>query len=387
MEPAAFNDLEKILTDRGSSAAIARLCEILREQKDYASLFYALLLKKRHELGVSPIPTGSAQELPEHTHEAYEEAIRLAGREVGRLYLEQGDIPRAWMYFRMLGENEPVKAALDKYQPKENDDVQQLVDIAFHQGVHPQKGFDFLLERYGICSAITTVGSQEMGMAPDVRDYCIRKLVRALQAELCQRLKADIAQREGSTPQGTTVRELIAGRDWLFSDDFYHIDISHLGAVVQMSVFLPAGEELAMARELCEYGKRLSPRFLGQGEPPFEDQYQDYAVYLAALAGEGVEEGVDHFRAKADKANPENEGTRPAEVLVNLLLRLGRPAEALAVARRHLASVNSRPLGCPSIVELCQRTKDYRALAHVAREQGDLVHFVAGLVAEEGSDR
>ena len=57
--------------------------------------------------------------------------------------------------------------------------------------------------------------------------------------------------------------------------------------------------------------------------------------------------------------------------------------EALSVARKHLASVNSRPLGCPSIVELCQRTKDYRALADIAREQGDLVHFVAGLVAEK----
>src|SRR5207249_10048110 len=127
------------------------------EQKDYASLFYGLLLKKRYALAVSPIPTGPAQELPEHTHEAYEEAIRLAGREVGRLYLEQGDIPRAWAYFRMLGENEAVKAALDRYQPKENDDVQQLVDIGFHQGVHPQKGLDLLVDRFGLCSAITMV--------------------------------------------------------------------------------------------------------------------------------------------------------------------------------------------------------------------------------------
>jgi hypothetical protein len=152
-----------------------------------------------------------------------------------------------------------------------------------------------------------------------------------------------------------------------------------------MSIFLTTGEELSMARELCEYGKRLSPRFLGAGEPPFENQYQDYAVYLAALAGDAVEEAIAHFQAKVDKADPENEGTRPAEVLVNLLLRLERPEEALAVARKHLASVNSRPLGCPSIVELCQRTKNYRALADVAREQGDLVHFVAGLVAEKGA--
>jgi hypothetical protein len=283
----------------------------------------------------------------------------------------------------MLGENEAVKSAFEKYQPKEDDDVQQLVDIAFHQGVNPQKGFDLLLERFGICSAITMVSSQEMGMPGDVRDYCIRKLVRALHAELCQRLKAEIGHHEGSAPDVASVKELIAGRDWLFADDFYHIDISHLGAVVQMSIFLTTGEELSMARELCEYGKRLSPRFLGAGEPPFENQYQDYAVYLAALAGDNVEAAIAHFQAKVDKADPENEGTRPAEVLVNLLLRLERPEEALAVARRHLASVNSRPLGCPSIVELCQRTKNYRALADVAREQGDLVHFVAGLVAEK----
>ena len=55
-------------------------------QKDYASLFYALLLRKRQQLGVSPMPTGPASELPPYAHADYEEAIREAGREVGRLY-------------------------------------------------------------------------------------------------------------------------------------------------------------------------------------------------------------------------------------------------------------------------------------------------------------
>src|SRR5438093_2218591 len=300
MDSEAFDDLASTMARGGPAQTIDKMCQILREKKDYASLFYALLLKKRFELGVSPIPTGSAQELPEETHEPYEEAIRLAGREVGQLYLEQGDIPRAWVYFRMLGENEAVKAALDKYQPKEEDDVQQLVDIAFHQGVNPQRGFDLLLERFGICSAITMVSSQEMGMPADVRDYCIRKLVRALHAELCQRLKAEIGHHEGSAPDVASVKELIDGRDWLFADDFYHIDISHLGAVVQMSIFLSAGEELAMARELFEYGKRLSPRFLGAGEPPVESQYHDYAVYLAGLSGDACQEAVSNLKAYVD---------------------------------------------------------------------------------------
>jgi hypothetical protein len=148
-----------------------------------------------------------------------------------------------------------------------------------------------------------------------------------------------------------------------------------------MSIYLCPGEELNKARELCEYGQRLSPRFRYATEPPFDDQYRDYGIYLASLAGDQVEEAIAHFRAKVDKADPETDGTRPAEVLVNLLLRLDRPEEALAVARRFLASADQRPLTCPGITELCQRTKDFKTLAEVAREQGDPVHFVAGLIA------
>ena len=96
--------------------------------------------------------------------------------------------------------------------------------------------------------------------------------------------------------------------------------------------------------------------------------------------GDKVEEGIAHFRKKADEADPETIGTYPAQVLVNLLLRLNRLPEALAVARRHLASADGRQLSCPSISELCQRANDYGTLAEVAREQGDAVHFVAGMI-------
>jgi hypothetical protein len=171
------------------------------------------------------------------------------------------------------------------------------------------------------------------------------------------------------------------GHGWLFEDEFYHVDVSHLSSVVQMSTALSAGQALEQARELCEYGQRLSPRFRYAGDPPFEDRYRDFGVYLAILAGDRVEEALAHFRAKADNADPETVGSYPAEVLVNLLLRLDRPAEALDVARRHLAGVTDRPLTCPGVVELCQKVRDYRTLAEVAREQGDAVHYVAGLIA------
>jgi hypothetical protein len=381
MDSGMFDDLQQCLAAKGPAAAIDRLCTLLRDRKDYPALFYALLLKKRHELGVSPIPTGPSQDLPEAAHEPYEQAIREAARLVGGLMLEKGNIPHAWAYFRMIGEPEPVARALEKVQPAETDDIQQLIEIAYHHGVLPRKGFDWILERYGICNAITTVTSQELSLPADVRDYCLKRLVRALNAELYERLKAEIVRREEKEPSEATVRSLMAGRDWLFEDEFYHIDISHLGAVVQMSVYLPPGEELEMARELCAYGQRLSPRFQQQADPPFDDFYRDHGVYLAVLAGEEVEKGLAHFRAKVDNTDPEEAGTRPAEVLINLLLRLDRPAEALAAARQHLVKVDNRQLICPGITELCQRANDYRTLAEVAREQADPVHFMAGLLA------
>jgi hypothetical protein len=380
MDTAFFDRLQQTLKRQGSAPAIAELCTALREQKDYGNLFYALLLKKRYDLGVSPVPTEAAQALPEAAHAPYEDAIREAGRLVGGLYLAEGDIPRAWAYFRMLGEVEPVTRALDNYHFKEGEDPQAVIEIAFHQGVHPRKGFDWILERYGICSSITMVSGQEFAQ-PEIREYCIKGLVRALYEQLRERLADEVARHESRPADGRSVRQLMEGNDWLFEDEFYHVDVSHLGSIVQLSIHLSAGPELEMARELCAYGQRLSPRYQYAGEPPFENQYQDYAHYLAVLAGD-PEAGIEHFRTKLEKSDPNEVGTFPAEVLVNLLVRINRPREALAIARRYLTrpDVNGRP-NCPSIVELCRLTNDYQTLAEVAREQGDPVHFLAGLLA------
>jgi len=381
MDPQRFDDLEQTLRQSGPGAAIDRLCRQLEEERDYASLFYALLMKKRHELGVSPVPTGSNTDLPAAAHQGFEEGIRDAARTVGDLYLRAGQIPQAWAYFRMLGEVGPVARALAQVEPRDDEDCQPLIDIAFHQGVLPEKGFEWVLRRYGICSAITTLSGGELPFPPEVRAGCIRTLVRALHAELLDRLRGEIARQQGFEATGQNVPELIAGRDWLFADDYYHIDLSHLNATVQMASQLDGGEELRLARELCAYGQRLSPRFRYQSDPPFEDQYVDYDKYLAVLTGADVEGGLAHFRAKAEAADPETVGTYPAEVLVNLLLRLGRAEEALEVARRHLAPLGDVRTSCPNLVELCQRTGRYDVLAEVARAQGHAVNFVAGMIA------
>src|SRR5262249_35227381 len=161
--------------------------------------------------------------------------------------------------------------SLEGYKPPEGEDCQPVIEIAYYHGVHPRKGFDLILDHYGICSAITQLGGQEFPHGPEVRDHCIKRVVRALHDELCERLGNELERTEGTRPTSRNVRELLEGREALFQDDMYHVDISHLSAVVQMSIHLAPGDELEMARQLCAYGERLSPRFRYASDPPFEE--------------------------------------------------------------------------------------------------------------------
>ena len=382
MDATLFDQLEKTVKTAGPVAAVDKLAVELKAKKDYGALFYTLLMKKRVELGVSPIATGSNTDLPASAHRAFEDGIAEAARTVGKLYLDEGQIPQAWGYYRMLGETGPVAEALEKLELDDTMDAQAIIDIAFHQGVAPNKGFDWVLQRFGTCSAITVM-SGESQFPPEVRVACSKKLIRTLHHELMERLKGEIQRVQNFAPSAKSVRELIDGRDWLFNDDFYHIDLSHLNAVVQMATQLEKCEELELTRDLCAYGKKLSPRFRYQSEPPFEDQYADYDRYLAILTGEDVEGGLAHFRAKVEANDPATMGTFPTEIYVNLLLRLGRDQEALEVVRKYIAPLGDVRLSCPNLVELCQQTKRYDVLAEAARAQGNVVNFVAGLIAAE----
>src|SRR5438128_1225509 len=48
MEPQLLDGLEKTLQAHGPGAAIDQLCDDLKARKEYAALFYTLLMKKRH---------------------------------------------------------------------------------------------------------------------------------------------------------------------------------------------------------------------------------------------------------------------------------------------------------------------------------------------------
>lgn len=381
IDAAGYERLQATLAAHGPQAAIEELIAELRRAEDFQNLFYALLMKKRIELGVTPFPTGSPNELPTHTHEAYEDAIREAGRHVGKLLLERKNYSKAWVFFRMLGEPEPMREALEAFTPGPDDDVYPVIEIAWQNGVLPKKGFDLVLDRHGICSAITMVSGSDLSTNPDLRDYCITKLAAALSAQLTERLHTDLAGRGVSISPHATISQLVEADPALFADDAYHIDTSHLSSVVQMSVMnLPPGEGVNYARELCAYGRKLAPGLQGTNDAPFDENYDDYLAYLNVIAGENVEENLKRFEAKAAREAAEG-ATYAAQIYVNLLLKADRPAEALAAAKQFLLAEDDRNLICPGVNELARRAGDFAALSEAARARNDPVNYLASLIA------
>jgi hypothetical protein len=377
----AFDALDEALRDAGAGAALGLLVERLDGRGEYRALLDALLLKARHELGLPPVQAGPLGELSEPVRTQYEDRYVEAIRTVGRKLLDSGDIPGAWPYFRAIAEKEPVAEAIGAYAPGESDErLGAVVEVAFNEGVHPRKGFELILDHYGACSAISAF--EHLPADEAVRVPCAARLVAHLHEQLVANLRADIARRgQPLPPEGTSIPDLLGGRDWLFSDDNYHIDVSHLGATVRVAPILTDPAAIGRALGLTEYGRRLSDRHRYEGEPPFEMLYEDHAVYLGALLGRDVDAAIAHFRAKIAPADPDrppySADTLPAQVLVRLLVRLDRLDEAIDVAAEHLADLPESALICPGVASLCRRAGRPDRLARIARDRGDLVHYLA----------
>jgi hypothetical protein len=376
-----FQSFDRAFETAGAGGALDELIRQLTESGRYRELLDALLLKARHELGMPLVAPPSAAEIPEPIRTQYEEKYVGAIRLVGAKFLEQGDIPTAWAYYRAIGEPEPVAQAIRAYQPAENDErLGTIIEIAFHHGVEPPRGFELILENYGTCPAISAL-EQLPPQDESNRVSCTQRLIRRLHDDLTGSLRADIAGRGQPLPQpGASIAELVRGRPWLFSDDGYHIDISHLAAVVRSSIQVSDRAMLGLAYDLTEYGRNLSPRLVFEGHPPFENIFADHGAYLGALLGINVDRAIAVFEAKANAAAAEPgdvESSLPAQTLVNLLFRLGRLDQAIDASARFLAGVPSSSLICPSLAQLCGRAGEFERLAELSRSQADLVNYAA----------
>ncbi len=385
-----FESLEAVRQSEGAGSALDWLVTHLEAQGDPRQHLDALLLKARHDLKLPLIQIGGLAQLPEPVRSAYEERYIEALRAVGRHQLESGDLIAAWPYYRAIAEKEPVAEAIAALDPESVDGqtLGQIMEIALQHGVHPERGFQLVLESYGICSAITAF--EQLPPEEGVRGACVRMLTRALSEQLRENLHAEVerGQRGPAPAPDAEITTLLQGNDWLFEDEAYHIDTSHLSSVVRLSPLLSDPEDLRLALQLTEYGRLLSPRHRYEGDPPFEDTYEDHGIYLRALLGEGVDEAVAHFRGKLPPVDPDGDNyqnTLPGQILVRLLDRVGRSSDAIEIAAEHLGQIPEAMLLCPSLAQLCRTADRLDLLAVHSRSSGDLVSFASAIAS--GQDR
>ena len=387
MPDSLFDQLKTEIASGDIAKTFDCLAGQLIEEKRFHELFDVRLMQARHRLGMPVILTTALEELPEEQQRQVEEASLVACREVGRMLLSEGQIGQAWMYLRAAGENEPVVEALAAAQIDE-ENMEDLIGVALHEGVDPKRGFEWILEQYGTCNAITTYESDVSGRSEDVQQFAIDLLARRLNGELLENVRSDIAQQESDVSSDAslselTLSELIADRDWLFGEHNYHVDTTHLASVVRFARKTSSDATRRLALQMCCYGRRLSKEFQFEGEEPFKDYYVSHELYFQAALGENVEAAIEYFRQRAEAVDVEEEGALAVDVYVKLLADAGRHAEAIDATVR-LIPQGVHQTGCaPSLLELSRQSGDYGRLLGVSEERGDVLSFVAGLVEEK----
>lgn len=381
---APFANLQEQFQTGGSTAVFDRLTTLLRDQKDYHKLFDALCLRKKHELGVPLHRPTSFDDVPEEKREDFKKAYMNAAREVGHLFLADRNLRQAWVYFHAISETKPVYDAIQAAAlPREaSDESEELIELGFYKLVHPLKGMQVMLRTHGTCSTITSLDQQFQGLTPEQRSECAALLVKTLHGDLLQTVQHEVRQRMPFAAPASTLRELIAGRDWLFADNNYHIDVSHLHSTVRFARSLsPDRPELKLALDLAEYGSQLSPQFQYAGEPPFSEFYPAHVQFFRFLLDEDRAGALAYFQSQLEREPDEPDKALIAYVMVDLLARTEQLEQALPLAEQYL--VKADPDFAAAFTELCEQAGRFDILLRSAEDRGDLVTFATALVQQK----
>jgi hypothetical protein len=387
LSPELEAELECAVADHGPERAFETLARRLEAARRYPELFDVLVMQGRHRLGLPLIQIGPATDTPDELVTPYEDAIAEACRKVGKLFLADGDLGKAWVYLRHVGDTKAMAETLERIEPgTRRKDIDALIEIALHENVHPSRGLEMVVHHYGICSSITNFEQFHAQMKSADRVACARVLLDSLYRELLRNIAAEVERQEGKPAPESSLIDLIRTRPELFEDNAYYVDSSHLWSVVRFAAFLDRTEDLDRALELTEYGRRLSPLYKYESEAPFEDYYEDHAIYFqgirASIAGDAAtaSRAAQPFIDKAQRAIEARTPNYPTRAVLNVLVRMGCCREAIDLAVAFDAVEGFGPCRDPGVYELCQMAGEHERLRELARARGDAAAFAAGLI-------
>lgn len=393
---------------RGLEGMFAELTASLAARKRWHSLFDARLMQARAALGL-PL-AGDSRTIPAEKQAALEAKSLEACREVGWPLVEEGKVAAGWMYLRAavdaeeMGQRmarlaEPFETSTTTSDAATADDgpdaeradetIQEIIHVALWEGVDPALGLKLLLARNGTCNTITAY-EQAVSRLPAARqrpaaDLLVAHLHREVLASVVHDLhRRGVPVEPGPDASLTGVLEAAGG---LKDDPAVHVDVSHLQSVLRIARVCTDHVTLRRAWELASYACRLPKESVYPGEPPFENVGEASRLFYGAQLGLDVEAAIAFFRKAAVLAKVEQAGSLPGDVLVLLLWRLARPAEALHAAldrpRDDAGPSLLQATGMlPSLVEMAAASGDWGPLRKACRDHGDEITFAATLAAE-----
>ena len=385
MSDSPFQELRNTRTGTTGAEVFSRLADLLRERKDYHKLFDALCLMKKHAMGLPLGKPTSFEDVPAARRDEFEQTYMSAAREVGQLLLADNKPAQAFIYFHAIRETEPIRAAIEQFPiPRETSEAsEEMLELALFKNVHPVKGIQIMLRTHGTCSTITALDQSFARLPPEDRSACAALMVNTLHGELLASVQREVSQKMPFAPPAKTLRELIAGREWLFAENNYHIDVSHLHATVRFARSLSHEQhanELTLACDLTEYASQLAPQFQYAGEPPFQDYYPAHREFFKVLLNVDRDAALGYFQKQLASEPDAPDQALIAYVLVDLLVRIDRFNDAIPIAEQYLLTGDED--FAAAFTELCEKAGRFDVLERTAEVRGDLVTFATALVRQ-----
>ena len=367
-----------------SSSQILNAVEsTLLAQKDYHRLFDAKLMRVRQSLGIPLTQPTSLKDIPAEHEVAFREAYTNSAREIGQLFLNDGQLADAWAYFRTINETTPVRDAIAKRATEIGSEpgpqLDELLNLALYEGAHVVEGLKLLLKSHGICNTVTAMGQLLAQMTQDERRQAAAVMVRTIYSDLQHNVRRDAERRQPTLKPGLSLGELVRGREFLFAEGAYHVDVSHLHSIVSFARhLLPSDPELKLAIELSQYGAQLAEQLRYPGDVPFDDYYAANEYFLKAVAGMAVDESMQYFIDRLNQESDAADKRMIAFVLVDLGQRVDRVNMALDAAAPHVSRLED-PAGF-SFTSYCVSATRLDTLQAAARENDDVLAMATALL-------
>jgi len=392
-EADRFSELARRCATEGCDAMLDELAASLAARKRWHALFDARIMQARVACGLPPV--GTPGDVPADLRDAFDARSLAACREAGWPLLEEGQIAAGWMYLRAATEPAEVASRLAALaRPRlaaapadEESDrlLQEILGVALWDAADPALGIEIVLATQGTCNAITCY-EQAVSRLPAIRQRpAAGVLVAHLHAELAASLRRELEARGDGRPAPTAMADLLEA--FAAEEIGLHVDISHLQSVLRIARICDDEPTIRRAWELASYACRLPADFAYPGEPPFENVGEASRLFYGSQLGIDVDRGLRVFRTAAATAEPDA-GSLPHDVLMLLLARLGRPAEALQAALsrprddRGMPSPLQAAAALPSLIDLAAASGEWELLRRACRDRGDEITFAATLVAE-----